>query len=741
MFSSLLLRLRRERQALPSAELRLGRDLLTTVCAVTIGAVLFVAVLMVWAGLQHATRLVGQALIVAIAALSLALVRSGKLEAAARLLAWGMLFNISYFAAISTHGHLAPITLGYLVIVAAAAWFLGRTSTMALALASVAALAGLAGAEAVGWLPSPAPTTPLFQWITQASIFVVGALLVVAASRAMAIRLQELDQARQDLTHALAETTKREAQLRLIADSVPAMIAYCDRELTVRWANDAYAKFMGFTPREIVGRPLREVMGETVFEATRSQIERTLQGEPVHFESSRPGANGDWRVLEAELVPDRADDGGVRGWFGMLRDVTERRRWARLLPSLARGTARATGGVFLTSLVEQIGAALEVAHVLLAATDSACREARVLARWSTAGALELTTWPLEGAPCNEVIRLGAASFESDVTKRFPGAQGLARSAIEGYYGIALRGEDGEPIGLLVVMDSKPLRLNEEQIAALGIFANRVAAELERLRLEDCLREANLSLERRVAERTAQLSEANRELEAFSFSVSHDLRAPLRHIGGYARLLAEDEGIALDQRGREFLARILKSVSRLDELIGDLLELSQVGRQQTRRGPVDLAELAKEIAEELSHAEPERKVDWRIAGGLLVDADERMVRGLLNNLIGNSWKYTARSAQATIEVGRGGDGAFFVRDNGVGFDLRHAERLFQPFQRFHRSSEFEGTGIGLAIAAKVVARHGGSIRADSAPGEGATFHFTLAPTSGVIAAASQAATAR
>ncbi|TNF60795.1 MAG: hypothetical protein EP306_07995, partial [Burkholderiales bacterium] len=306
---------------------------------------------------------------------------------------------------------------------------------------------------------------------------------------------------------------------------------------------------------------------------------------------------------------------------------------------------------------------------------------------------------------------------------FPEDKALAARGIEGYWGIAMPARDGDTIGLLVVMDTVPLKLLPEQESTLEMFAGRAGAELERLRLEDRLRESNLMLERRVQERTAQLSEAIEELEAFSYSVSHDMRAPLRHIGGYAQLLTEEPGLALSQDGRAFVDRIQRSVTRLEQLISDLLELSRVGRADLEKQPLNLGILAEEVAEELEHSQPGRKVAWRIADNLPAEGDPRLLRVLLVNLIGNAWKYSSKNGAPCIEVGIE-DGAFFVRDNGAGFDMKYAGRLFKPFQRLHKPSDFEGTGVGLATVARIVGRHGGRIWAEASPGQGATFRFTL-----------------
>ncbi|WP_298268381.1 ATP-binding protein [Geobacter sp.] len=238
---------------------------------------------------------------------------------------------------------------------------------------------------------------------------------------------------------------------------------------------------------------------------------------------------------------------------------------------------------------------------------------------------------------------------------------------------------------------------------------------------------NAELEERVRERTTELERANRELESFSYSVSHDLRAPLRHMDGFSKALLEDYGDRLDAEARNHLVRIRAGAQRMGRLIDDLLQLADVGRGQLERRPVNLSALAQLIAAELRQGEPEREVTFRIAEGVRAEGDSRLLRVALENLLGNAWKYTGKRAGAVIEFGAEedeGERVYLVRDNGVGFDMAYAGKLFQPFQRLHRAEEFEGTGIGLATVRRVVERHGGRIWAEGTVGLGASFCFTL-----------------
>lgn len=238
---------------------------------------------------------------------------------------------------------------------------------------------------------------------------------------------------------------------------------------------------------------------------------------------------------------------------------------------------------------------------------------------------------------------------------------------------------------------------------------------------------NTDLEQRVKERTSQLDAVNQELEAFAYSVSHDLRAPLRAMSGISQALGEDYADKLDDTGRDYISRIAGACKRMGDLIDDLLALSRITRTEIVRMEVDLSKVAETIAEELRESAPDRTVEFKIQPNVVAHGDTTLLRTVLENLIGNSWKYSAKKPHATIEFGTMGDEsqhAYFVRDDGAGFDMRYAEKLFKPFQRLHRATEFEGTGVGLASVANIVRRHGGRIWAESEPDRGTTMQFTL-----------------
>jgi len=231
----------------------------------------------------------------------------------------------------------------------------------------------------------------------------------------------------------------------------------------------------------------------------------------------------------------------------------------------------------------------------------------------------------------------------------------------------------------------------------------------------------------VKERTAELEATNRELETFAYSVSHDLRAPLRAIDGFSRIIEEEQAARLDDSGKDHFRRVREAADRMDKLIEALLRLSKQTRGEMHHATVDISQIARATADELGKTQPGRKADFVIAAGMTVTGDPAMLRAMVENLLGNAWKFTAKRETARIEFGvtqREGRSVYFVRDNGAGFDMSHAKKMFTAFERLHPSTEFPGIGIGLATVQRIVHRHGGRIWAEGEVCKGATFYFTL-----------------
>ena len=394
--------------------------------------------------------------------------------------------------------------------------------------------------------------------------------------------------------------------------------------------------------------------------------------------------------------------------------------YRRLLAQIVRTTADLVGDGCLVTLLGDDG-------VTLINEASAHRdpELEVVYKTYLAG-LSITT-TTSAAVSASVIRSGQAALVPEIVPEAVVARAddalkplVTRLNVHSYAVMPIRAREAI-IGSLSLVRSAPGRgYTPDDLTLLQDLADRAGLAIENARLYD-------DLERRVRQRTTELEAVNRELESFSYSVAHDLRAPLRSIDGFSLAVLEDAGERLDPTDRRHLVRVREAAQRMARLIDDLLGLSRLSRAELRRSRVDLSALARAIVGRLREGHPERHVDAVVEDGLFVDADARLLEIMLTNLLGNAWKFTSKRPSARIELAsRAEDGprVFFVRDDGAGFDPESATKLFGAFQRLHDASEFEGSGIGLATVQRIINRHGGRLWAEGAVDRGATFFFTL-----------------
>jgi signal transduction histidine kinase len=398
---------------------------------------------------------------------------------------------------------------------------------------------------------------------------------------------------------------------------------------------------------------------------------------------------------------------------------TNRKLLGFLLRSHQIETVEAADGVQALEILEREKIDVVISDILMPRMDGfhLCHEVRNNPRLQNVGVVMCTATDFTPEDEARANSLGADRF-------------LKKGGSSGEILAAVR-ETMEEIGqkrrrhVPVAGEYPELQVMKEYSEAMIHKLEQKSIELEFAREE--LRKVNAVLEQRVRDRTTELVALNKELEAFGYSVSHDLRAPLRWIDGYCDLLTKECEDRLTPQGKECVAQILKAHQRMSHLIDDLLALSRVTQSELHAKEVDLSAMAEDVVAKLEAAEPRSHANIVIQPGMKARGDESLLRIALENLLGNAWKYTARTTEPRIQFGQkeiDGRLVHWVRDNGVGFDREYAQKLFEPFQRFHAKSDFPGNGIGLATVQRILRRHGGRIWAESRAGEGATFFFTL-----------------
>jgi PAS domain S-box-containing protein len=336
-------------------------------------------------------------------------------------------------------------------------------------------------------------------------------------------------------------------------------------------------------------------------------------------------------------------------------------------------------------------------------------------QWANGSELELL-----GYARQEYVGKRATEFYMDKSEGVNVLARLSRGEMLRDYQTNLRARDGSLRNVLINSNAD---MEDGHFLRARLFTQDITG---RRRAEEEILRLNLELEQRVQQRTAQLEATNKEMESFSYSVSHDLRAPLRALRGFTEVLLEVHASQLDSRGKDFLRRACAASFQMERLIEDLLKLAQVSRAELQAEEVNLSSLAGDIASELANSDSSRTVQFVVASDCSARGDPRLIRLALDNLLRNSWKFSSKRSDARIEFGRTNDpeSAFFVRDNGAGFDMAYSKRLFGVFQRLHPASEFPGTGVGLATVRRIITRHGGRAWAIGEINQGATFYFTL-----------------
>ncbi len=518
--------------------------------------------------------------------------------------------------------------------------------------------------------------------------------------------------------------------LGLITEQTTDAVIVTDLKLEVIYVNPAFELLYGYSEEEFLGRSPRDLRTESVPGEAHPDIYRAVAtGVCWTGEVENRRKDGSTFICEVKAFPVRTAAGEIFAYAALQRDVTGRKRVEESLRVMAAVGSVRHGQTFFDSMSTQLASALQADYALIGElhAEQGLESVRTISVVVDGRLADNFDYDLADTPCENVTACGVCSYEVGVAKLYPEDLLLTQMGVEGYVGVPLCDSRGSTLGVMAAMTRGPLRNPAFAESILQVFAARVGGELERLAAEDEIRQLNADLETRVARRTAALEGANEQLEAFAYSVSHDLRAPVRHIGGFARLLSEKNSESFDSESRRWLQNVQDSARGMGVMIDELLELSRLGRQKITRRPVDCDAMVRRVWESLLPEPAESRVALSTSLLPRAHADSTLVEQVWRNLLENAIKYSAIRRHPQVEVSsfeRDDSTWYRVRDNGVGFDQRYADKLFGVFQRLHRPDEFPGTGVGLAIVHRIVAQHGGRVLGFGEVDKGATFDFTL-----------------
>jgi PAS domain S-box-containing protein len=550
-----------------------------------------------------------------------------------------------------------------------------------------------------------------------AFLVVIRETAVSACARSQLNTLNvELEQRVEERTAALGESEER---FHAMANGIPQLAHMAGADGAISWYNQRWYEYTGTTPEQMEGWGWRSAIDLAMLPKVMERWQASIAtGKPFDMEFPLRGADGTFRTFLNRIMPLKNSEGRVVRWFGTNTDISEHKEAQELLAaqaqelSVSREALEAQTRMFklvLDSMGEGLIAADRDGHFLIW-NDSA---KKLMGR--DASDLPTEQW----TPYYQVfLSDGITPCPPD---RLPLVRALHGESVQVEMMVQ---QPGHGEGVFLEVSARPLKDDHGNlgggVAVLRDITERKAAERQ-------IQTLNQSLEGRVIERTAELKVANKELEAFTYSVSHDLRAPIRHISGFAKILVEKFRPSLPAEAHEHLQLIVQAAHRMGQMVDEMLKLARLGRQPLTVKVTGLSSLVEDVITLLAPETEGRQVEWKIGQLPFVECDPILMPQVFQNLISNALKYSRPRSPAVIEIGqteKEGETVIFVKDNGVGFDMRYSDKLFGVFQRLHVAEEFEGTGIGLATVERIIKKHGGRVWVEAELDRGATFFFTL-----------------
>lgn len=502
-----------------------------------------------------------------------------------------------------------------------------------------------------------------------------------------------------------ANLHKSQNRYKIPADVAPVGIFHTDHTGKFLYVNDRWCDITGFLRKEALEKGLAwGIHVEDRDRVLKEWCDAVEQNRSFQSEYRMVHTNGTIFWIYAQVVAEKGEHGEGLGYLGIITDITERKKTEEALEKRNK---------FIETILNNL-------PVGLAVITWECSWNKRLIIYENNKMEQILGIPKSALrTVEDFFKIALPEPERrEAVKKKSGATWSKRNATIKTTEYEITKPSGEK-AIIFLWDIPLVEQRLMIVTAQDVTAQRQA--------EDEIHKLNRELEARVIERTRELEHANRELESFSYSVSHDLRAPLRAIDGFSEALLEDYSDKLDEQGKTYLSYLQEGSRDMSDLIDGLLKLSRSTRGEMSRENIDLSGLVRSVVDELQQAEPERQVTLVVAENIKVDADPRLLKVVMENLLGNAWKYTGKTPAAMIEFGieeQGDETVYFVRDNGAGFDMAYVDKLFLPFHRLHKTDEFTGIGIGLATVQRIIHRHGGKLWAQGGVGEGACFYFTL-----------------